>query len=265
MGLLANIFGKQEKEEAAQAPLGVVPAGTRVYAVGDVHGRADLLAPLLEAIKADAKGFKGHRVLVSIGDIVDRGPDSAGAVDLLQNMPEGWETIVLRGNHEQALMDFMARPQQTAAWLAWGGVQALQSYGVQPYGATGVRPVEALAAELAHALQERGHTQFYTATRLYHVEGTVLFVHAGVRPGVKLERQMEEDLLMIREDFIGRPHHLPYRVVFGHTIVPQVQAEADRIAIDTGAYQSNRLSAVALEGETLRTFTSTPDGVREGA
>lgn len=239
--------------DAPSASFGVIPEGQRIYAVGDVHGRADLLIKLLNLLKHDASDFEGLVKLIFIGDYIDRGPDSAGVVKtLLTGLPREWEVVFLRGNHEQAMLDFLADPKRSSAWLSWGGIQALESYGVQPYGARGVRETPALAAELELALQEYQHMDFYRGTILSHVVGGYAFVHAGVRAGVPLESQMENDLLFIREDFIGRPHGLPYRVVFGHTIHSSPVIESDRIGIDTGAFQSGVLTAVALEGADVR-------------
>jgi serine/threonine protein phosphatase 1 len=230
-----------------------LPEGQRVYAIGDVHGRSDLLRRMIDLIKQDVAGYTGTVTLVMIGDYIDRGPDSGGVVSLLQNeVSQAWNTVFLRGNHEQAMLDFGEDPEGRPEWLAWGGVQALESYDVTPYGARGLRDPKALAAELEHALAEQGHRAFYEATRLHHVIGPYLFVHAGVRPRVPLTKQMPEDLLFIREDFVGRPHGLPYVVVFGHTIMRAPLNEPDRIGIDTGAYQSNVLTAVVLEGDGRR-------------
>jgi serine/threonine protein phosphatase 1 len=225
-----------------------IPAGERVYAIGDVHGRADLQRDLLQRLVTHAGDTSDAVTVVWLGDYIDRGPDSAAVVDnLLQSpLPAGWRQVFLRGNHEQALLDFLAEPTRNTAWLAWGGIMALQSYGVQPYGARGLREPAALAAELQHALAERGHAAFYAATKLTFECGDYVFVHAGVRPGVPLARQLPEDLLMIREDFMGRPHNLGKTVVFGHTIVPQVLQLDDRIGLDTGAFETGVLSAACL-------------------
>lgn len=229
-----------------------IPEGERVYAVGDIHGRADLLAELLEQIKADAADFEGRITFVGLGDYIDRGPHSMQVVDLLCSaLPAHWNTVFLRGNHEQAMLDFLEDPKR-AEWLAWGGLEALASYDIQPFGARGVRDTDALAAELQHTLDEKGHSAFYNATVLHYVCGGYAFVHAGVRPRMALEQQLPSDLLFIRDDFMGRPHGLPYRLVFGHTILPDVLVADDRIGLDTGAFQSGILSAVALESHDVR-------------
>ncbi|RYG61976.1 MAG: serine/threonine protein phosphatase [Alphaproteobacteria bacterium] len=242
-----------------------IPEGERVYAIGDVHGRRDLLELLLETIRQDAQGYDGKVTLIGMGDYIDRGPDSKGVVDVLMSdaLPAAWDKVFLRGNHEQVMLDFM----QTAhlgergarcEWLAWGGLQALESYGVAPFGAHGVRDVGALAAEFGETLNKTGHGAFFDATQLYHVCGDYLFVHAGVRRGIPVKNQMAEDLLYIREDFIGKPHDLPFRVVFGHTIMETPLVEDDRIGIDTGAFQSGILTAVRLEDDRTDLLQTNP-------
>jgi serine/threonine protein phosphatase 1 len=235
-----------------------VPEGQRIYAIGDVHGRSDLLRMLLEKIVGDAEGYAGKVTLVGIGDYIDRGPDSKGCVDLLLGdmIPQDWQRVFLRGNHEQAMLDFIetakfgTRGGARCEWLAWGGVQALDSYGVTPYGAHGMRDIGALEAELTAALQECGHDTFFKNTLLSFVSGDYLFVHAGVRRGIPIEQQMPEDLLFIREDFLGKPHGMSLRIVFGHTILSEPLIEEDRIGLDTGAFQSGILTAVRLENDT---------------
>lgn len=250
-GFLTQLF--KRGGTSAAAAVARIPEGMRVYAVGDVHGRKDLLEDLMAQIKEDARGFRGKITLLFVGDYIDRGPDSAGVVDVLVNdLPKDWNVVALRGNHEEALAWFLADPASKPDWLHWGGIQALESYGVKPYGTHGMRDVHALAAELDHALRECGHRDFLLTRPLHHVVGDYLFVHAGVRPGLALKDQMADDLLFIREDFIGRAHGLPYRVVFGHTILSGVLIEADKIGLDTGAFVSGQLSCVALQDDTVR-------------
>ncbi len=247
---LTGLLSKRRSDEDRRFGASI-PDSERVYAIGDIHGRADLLADLLAQIQADAKGYAGRITFVGMGDYIDRGPQSKQVIDLLGALPSGWTKVFLRGNHEQAMLDFLEDPRRSE-WLAWGGLEALASYDIQPFGARGIRDTDALAAELEHALHETRHSSFYNDTVLRYVCGGYAFVHAGVRPRVSLENQLSSDLLFIREDFIGRPHGLPYRVVFGHTILPDVLLADDRIGLDTGAFQSGVLSAIALEGEDVR-------------
>lgn len=253
---LTNLFGTRRSEERRLAHS--VEDGHRVYAIGDIHGRNDLLQAMLAKLEADAEGFTGQVTLVGMGDYIDRGPDSMGVVETLMNgVPAGWQKVFLRGNHEGAMLDFLKEPEYRGEWLAWGGLQALESYGIQAYGARGMREVATLAAEFDHAITENGHKAFYEATQLMHKDGDYLFVHAGVRRGIPADQQMEEDLLFIREDFMGRPHGLPQRVVFGHTILAEPLVADDRIGLDTGAFQSGVLTAVRLEGEDAQIIQAT--------
>ena len=249
--LLGGLWGGGGAPSAVLA----VPEGERVYAVGDIHGHDALLERLLDMIAADAKGYKGAVALVFVGDYIDRGPASREVLDRLvaRGWPAAWQAVFLRGNHEQALLDFLDDPEGRPDWLSWGGVEALASYGVKLFSSEGrQRSVASLAAELEGVLEENGHLAFLKATTHSHVAGGVLVVHAGVRPGVPLARQLESDLRFIREGFVGVPHGLPYRVVHGHTIVPEVVVADDRVSIDTGAYEGGGLSAVALERDGVR-------------
>lgn len=234
-----------------------IPEGQRVYAVGDIHGRADLLEAMLGLIRADAAGFKGPVTLVLLGDLINRGPDSRQVVETLlafrAALPEGWGLVALQGNHEYALQLFLADPETRPEWISWGGDATLASYGIRLWAPDGRRRgPTALAAEFALTLEETGHRSFYDSLPLTWSCGGYLFVHAGVRAGVPLERQDPADLLFIRRGFLDRPHGLPFKVVFGHTIFPEPLVAGDRIGLDTGAFQSGRLSCAVLEGESLR-------------
>lgn len=235
------------------APAAHIPDGQRFYAVGDVHGRPDLLRSLLDLIHRDIADFRGSVSLVMIGDYIDRGPSSAEVIDvLLGELPTAWRKVFLRGNHEHAMQAFLDDPHGMPMWLAWGGIQALESYGIPPYGAMGLRNPDALAAELQYALDQRGHSSFFAQTQTWFTAGDYAFVHAGVRPGIPLQKQLDDDLLFIREDFLGRPHLLPFRVVFGHTIFDQPLLLPDRIGIDTGAFSTGVLTAAVLEADQVR-------------
>ncbi|PZP39263.1 MAG: serine/threonine protein phosphatase [Pseudomonas fluorescens] len=247
LSTFSHFWGRSNSPNSGE--VASIPEGIRVYAVGDIHGRRDLIEDMLTAIKADSVSYTGKVILVCVGDYIDRGPDSKGVVDaLLNDIPEQWETIFLRGNHEQVMLNFIENPKMRTEWMAWGGLQALESYGIAPYGSKGLRDPEALAAEVNYVLEEVDHKNFFSSTRMWYVCGSYLFVHAGVRPSLRLDRQMDEDLLFIRDDFLGKPHGLPYRIVFGHTIFDNVLIENDRIALDTGAFQSGKLSCICLEG-----------------
>jgi serine/threonine protein phosphatase 1 len=226
--------------------------GTRLYAIGDIHGRADLLDQLHEKILADAAGYDGTKRVIYLGDYVDRGMESREVVErLLEGLPAGYETICLRGNHEQAMLDFLDHPENTAGWLNYGGLATLLSYGVRldhpPYAGD----LPAIAGQLAERLPEH-HRAFMEQLPLYHQEGSYLFVHAGIRPGVSLEQQHPDDLLWIREDFIGHAHAHEYIVVHGHSISEEAELLPHRVGIDTGACVSGVLTSLVLEGSEQR-------------
>ena len=228
-----------------------------IYAIGDIHGRADLLDALLGKIATDIEAKKPDTVqVVFLGDYINRGPNSAQviatlrhtALPLLQAKTQAPVTLIcLAGNHERESLMFLQNPKHRPDWLGWGGITTLQSYGLQPHGAHGPREPEALAAELAHTLQDNGDLAWLSARPLMHVVGPYAFVHAGVRPEVPLKAQMEADLTFIREDWWNRPHGLPYTVVFGHTPVSAPLVTEDRIGIDTGAYRTGVLTCVVLQ------------------
>lgn len=239
-----------------------VPPGLILYAIGDIHGEWACLTDLLDLIREDEAaqppGLKP--VVLFLGDYIDRGPNSRKVVDFLSGQPlPGFRTRFLRGNHEQALLDFLRDPLEAAPWLEFGGLSTLDSYGVRMRN-LGRDRSSLLAArdELAQALPAR-HLAWLQRLELYAAYGDYLFVHAGIRPGIALEEQSPDDLLTIRTPFLThrRPH--AKRVVHGHTISPAPEILANRIGIDTGAYASGVLTAVALRGETIRILQSRPE------
>ena len=190
-------FFRRRRARSSAAPS--VPPGTRVYAVGDVHGELAALTRLVEEIREDAAGaVVERRVLVFLGDYVDRGLDSRGVVDFLLAGPApGFETVFLKGNHDAWLLAFLDDAGAGPGWLDAGGQATLLSYGVvQPAGLRGAARFERLREDFARALPA-SHRVFLEGLALRHVEGDYAFVHAGVRPGVALEAQQERDLLWI--------------------------------------------------------------------
>lgn len=235
-----------------------VPDGTLVYAIGDLHGRADLLGDLLARIESDAAGFEAERrVLLFVGDYVDRGPDSAGVIERLSSgLPNGFDPVCLKGNHEDIMLDFLARPEALGLWLFNGAAATLASYGVTrdalPAGAEGA---ELCRQALTEAMPAQ-HRAFLDGLRLCAEIGDYFFAHAGVRPGVALDAQEPHDLVWIREGFLDSDADFGKVVVHGHTprLAPEVRA--NRIDIDTGAWQTGILTALRLHRET-RGFLAT--------
>lgn len=226
--------------------------GRRLYAIGDIHGRLDLLEELHEMIRTDTADFAGSKGVVYLGDYIDRGAQSKQVLDLLINQPlDGFDIITLLGNHEQSMLDFLKDPQSAAPWLSYGGQVTLLSYAVGLGRVNMMQQVELLRDELEVKLPQ-SHLDFLRSCRLMYTEGSYCFVHAGIRPGVNLEKQVPEDLLWIREEFIHNRKNHGHIVVHGHSISEEVQSRPNRIGIDTGAYNSGLLTCMVLEGDQQR-------------
>jgi len=232
-----------------------VPAGHRLYAIGDIHGCADLLAELLASIAADARSRDAaQNRLVYLGDYVDRGPDSAGVIDLvLDGAPPGFSVVALMGNHEEMMHRFMTGELSLGrTWMINGGDATLGSYGVDPPAYTDESAIYRRARSDLVARIPMRHYDFLKKLVLTHACGDYFFVHAGVRPGVPLAQQHQEDLLWIREEFLDSEEDFEKRIVHGHSIAPKPIIHGNRIGIDTGAYLSGTLTALVLEGAEWR-------------
>lgn len=236
-----------------------VPPRLRVYAVGDIHGRADCLKELHRIIiehAAEQSGFKN--IIVYLGDYLDRGPFVRETLDeLIAGSMPGFDAIHLMGNHERMLLDFLDDPSVLKLWLDNGGMATLLSYGVR--SSTGDSPARAedLRNELKYAMPE-SHAGFLKKLKLYYKAGDYLFIHAGIRPGVPLEKQDENDMLWTREEFSEFDGDHGFRVVFGHTIQSQPLVTPNRIGVDTGAYATGILSCAVLEGDRVQFLCSRP-------
>ena len=229
------------------------PAGHRAYVVGDIHGRLDLLDDLLAKIDADLKARPARKsLLVFVGDLIDRGPHSAQVIERLRSYRRpGVRPIFLLGNHEEVLLRILAGDRALiSSWLRFGGVQCLESYGLNGRELIRKRGDGALAA--IRAAIPKSHVQFLESFIDTCRFGDYLFVHAGIRPGVELERQSQTDLRWIREPFLHDETDHGFTVVHGHTIGPKVEERANRIGIDTGAYRTGVLTALVIEGEERR-------------
>jgi Calcineurin-like phosphoesterase len=243
-------------------PTASTPDGHAIYAVGDIHGRLDLLELLVGRIADDAARHPEdvQRSLIFLGDYIDRGGASREVVERLREAPlPGFETVRLLGNHEQALLDFIDDRTDGREWLGYGGLETLMSYGVSLRGLPRtLRDLSELRQAVAAAVPD-AHIAFYRNCVLHHAVGDYVFVHAGLRPGIPLEDQHPADLLWIRGDFLHDKAVLPGKVVVhGHTICDMPQDLGYRINIDTGAFASGRLSCLILRGISRR-FLSTLD------
>ena len=235
------------------------PAGSRIYAVGDIHGRLDLLEALQAEIVADlARNPVSRAVLVYLGDYVDRGPSPNAVIDRLINQPlPGFEIIHLKGNHEDFLLRFYNNGEFGESWLMNGGGTTLQSYGVE--NADDTFNVIWHLSEFRNAFRDAlpaEHLEFLNSLLLHHREGDYLFVHAGLRPGVPIDQQTAQDQMWIRDDFLFSDTDFGAVVVHGHSPRPDPVVRDNRIGIDTMAYRSGCLTCVVLEGREQR-FIST--------
>lgn len=226
-----------------------LPPDTRIYAIGDIHGRADLLQDVIARIDEDIHrrpiAFAGE---VYVGDYIDRGADSKGVIDLLAARLVQNHAICLRGNHEALMEEFLYdNPAALDGWRQLGGLATLMSYGVAPTrGETAEQVQHAFCAAFPAA-----HQLFLRCLRNNVRCGDFLFVHAGVRPGVSLNAQNPNDLMWIRDEFLNSAaDHGPY-VVHGHTPVPHADIRENRINIDTGAWRSGVLTCIAIEGTDI--------------
>lgn len=229
-----------------------VPAGMRVYAVGDIHGRADLLAETIGRIEDDLRRRPiNYAVEVYLGDYIDRGPDSKGVLDQLAVRLVRQHAICLRGNHEAILERFLwDDPETIHHWIQLGALQTLASYGVVSRSRTGAMTPYELRQSLLDTFP-RTHELFLQCLRNSFVCGDFLFVHAGIRPGIPMEQQDPEDLFWIRDEFLNSTVNHGKLVVHGHTPVDHPDIRSNRINIDTGAWRTGTLTCIAIEGSTV--------------
>ncbi len=235
-----------------------VPQDTRVYAVGDIHGRADLLYKLMDLIAADVDNSEEARiVLIFLGDYVDRGFQSREVIDfLISDQLSRYEIYFLKGNHEAAFETFLSDSTFGPQWARFGGAETLMSYGIQPPRAkTQAAEWEAACRQLNDALPN-SHRSFLSSLSLYATLGDYVFVHAGLRPGQPLEQQTEKDILWIREEFLKDEGAFERVVVHGHTPISDPHHDYRRIGIDTGAYLTGKLTAACLVGSQVSFITT---------
>ncbi|MER2520311.1 MAG: metallophosphoesterase family protein [Bdellovibrionales bacterium] len=225
-----------------------VPDGQRIYAIGDMHGCLDLLKDLMAKIAQDQQDSTAPARLIFLGDYIDRGLSSRQVIEYLLNLnltPPDWlPPDFLIGNHEQVMRDILngQHPEMLENWLRFGGRTTLQSYGIRPQG-----ELAAMISAL-HAKVPPSHVNFLENLSASVTYGDYFFCHAGVRPGRSLMAQTENDLVWIRHEFLDHVGAFEKTVVHGHTIFPNVALSPQRIGVDTGAYATGHLSALALEG-----------------
>ena len=231
------------------------------FAIGDIHGRLDLLVPLLDWIERETAGQDRKPIVIFLGDYVDRGLESAGVLDLLSgDRLAGFDCRFLRGNHEEAMLSFLKDPAKGQAWLDYGGLETLQSYGVAaPREAAGDDDIVATAAALRTALPIR-QLQFLEKLEPIVFYGDYAFAHAGVDPANDLNSQNERDLLWICDRFLNSKTQLSHVVVHGHTPATGPYRDRRRIGLDTLAYASGVLTCARFVDRGVTFHATTPRG-----
>jgi len=255
--VLSSLPGLEELKVQWRRPS--LPADLRIYAIGDIHGRLDLLHKLLALITTDiALRPTARPVYVFLGDYIDRGPSSRETIDRLIEHGAAHESVFLKGNHELIAIKCLSDPGLFDRWLRLGGLETLVSYGV---------PAETLAngkqiAELQsafHSALPQAHFRFFRDLKNSFACGDFFFAHAGVKPNVELSRQKESDLLWIRGEFLSSKKDFGKIVVHGHTPAGEIEVGLNRINLDTGAFATGRLSCLVLEKDTLSVIDTSLD------
>jgi serine/threonine protein phosphatase 1 len=240
---LKALFGESAKPDRPQ-----VPAGERVYAVGDIHGRLDLMVSIAEAIEADdAKRGAADTTVILLGDLVDRGPDSAGVIKAARMWADQRTLRFIAGNHEEMFLEAFDNLETLRHFLRYGGKETLLSYPIERSAYTAAE-IEDLQVMMREAVPQ-ADIDFLTSFEDKVVKGDYLFVHAGIHPGLPLAEQQTSHMRWIREPFLSHAGDMGHVVVHGHTITGEAEVLPNRIGIDTGAYTSGRLTALGLEGD----------------
>lgn len=245
-----------------EVPKPALPAGERAYVVGDIHGRLDLFAPLVEAIEADdaASPTQGNTTVILLGDLIDRGPHSAQVVDLARRWQQSRKVRILAGNHEEMFLESFNDRSVLRQFVRHGGRETILSYGIDEdvYNQTSLDELQELMQQVVPAADR----EFLASFEEYIELGDYLFVHAGIAPEIPLSDQQRHDMIWIRESFLRYPHAHSHVVVHGHTIFDDVDEQHNRIGIDTGAFKSGKLTALVLEGTERRVIQAVD---RDGA
>jgi diadenosine tetraphosphatase ApaH/serine/threonine PP2A family protein phosphatase len=227
----------------------------RLYVIGDIHGRLDLLDKIVHAITRDAQSFGGPSLTVTLGDYIDRGPNSRGVINHLLNNPFPGEYTALKGNHEALLETFLKQPDSGNHWRQMGGLETLHSFGI-PVAPLMTGKNFQQAAEQLRAAMSPLELNFLRSLKTSLMVGRFFLCHAGVRPGVPLDRQSEEDLLWIRDDFLNSDLDFGKTVVHGHTPVQEPEFRRNRINIDTGAFATGRLTCLVATPDKCWTINT---------
>jgi serine/threonine protein phosphatase 1 len=254
--MLSRLFNRKGRTEVLQAGA-TVPEGERIYAIGDIHGRADLLQRLHALIDADLTKHTNRIVrVVYLGDYVDRGPNSARVLEqLAAGSADFVEVTLLRGNHEEMLLRFLEEPAVGPNWRQLGGLETLHSYGIDVSKVLAEEGYEGLSRRLNDEIPPH-HRALLDQLANSATIGGYFFCHAGVRPGIALEQQKPEDLIRIRAPFLDAKEDFGKIVVHGHSPTDRPDFRNNRINIDTGAYATGKLTCLVLEGTTRRILST---------
>ncbi|MCK4842390.1 MAG: serine/threonine protein phosphatase [Methylococcales bacterium] len=254
--LITRLFSRREAQIKTQKP--ELPEGQRLYCIGDIHGRYDLLQEIHTIILKDSQDYLHPVTVVYMGDYIDRGAQSKEVIDyLLSNPLPLFQSVFLMGNHEQILLEFLFSPNcpRTVMWLGFGGLSTLASYGVQVLGIPHAGVIKKIRQQFKQKIPD-SHVRFFQQMKAFYEKGGYYFAHAGVRPKVRLSRQKREDLLWIREGFLESKLFHGKVIVHGHSVTDEPVIRDNRIGIDTGAYDSGLLTCLVLEGKEQRFFST---------
>jgi serine/threonine protein phosphatase 1 len=255
--VLSSVSSLRELKLRGRRPS--LPAGLRIYAIGDIHGRLDLLDGLLARIESDIADRPTARpVFVFLGDYIDRGPSSRETIDRLIAHGAAHETVFLRGNHELLAIKCLSDRGLFDQWLRLGGLETLVSYGVLGEPTVSGRQIVELQSAFHHALPQT-HFRFFRDLQNSYECGDFFFVHAGVKPKVELSHQKESDLLWIRGEFLSSTYDFGKIIVHGHTPAREIEVRPNRINIDTGAFATGRLTCLVLEDQSLSVIDTSFD------
>ena len=227
-----------------------------VYAIGDVHGCHDELLTLERKIVADAVDVEARKLIIMLGDYVDRGPASSQVIEhLLAPPPAGFERICLAGNHELIMLEALDGKIGLREWNDLGAAATLHSYGIDyDHLRRTLSPDEQL--HVIRSTIPQSHLAFIRSLPILIDSEDHVFVHAGIRPGIEIKKQMDHDLLFIRSEFFENAHLLKKWVVHGHTPVEKARLDGRRLNLDTGAFQTGRLTAARIWGNKGRILST---------
>ncbi len=245
--LIEKMRGQPKDALQGQPRLNFEAPPAAIYAIGDIHGCLDQLQRLESLIIADGQAIEGEKWLISLGDLVDRGPQSAAVLDhMISAAPAGFTRFCLMGNHEAMMLEFLSAPAMDNPWLAFGGMETLASYGIHEPAPK----AKLLKMQLDSHIPEE-HVQFMRQLPVMITVGELCFVHAGIREGVALDEQTDRDLMWLRPDKVNGTDAAAKGplVVHGHTPVEKLEVVGNRLDLDTGAFATGKLSAARFSGD----------------